>query len=115
MASGNLVLPLFPMICNFHCSTEIWFGNSSMFGIFGLIFTELSFIFLETNAIFTDLSFFTMISTGETKQSSSTCFTFFRFPVFISFSNSLPTSSCRCNGIGLAFYLPDNVQVLTEF
>ena len=31
------------------------------------LFLQLSFSFLESNAIFTDLSFFTVITTGETK------------------------------------------------
>ena len=84
-------------------STDIWFSNSSIFGMCGLRLMQLSFSFQESNAIFTDLTFFTVITTGDTKQSSSTLFTFSRCPAFISFSNSRPTSSCRCSGIGLAF------------
>ena len=74
-----------------------------MFGMCGLILTQLSFSFREFSAIFTDLSFFTVITTGDTKQSSSTSFIFSKCPALISFSSSLPTSTCRCNGTGRAF------------
>ena len=74
-----------------------------MFGKCGLRLIQLSFSFRESSAIFTDLSFFTVIITCDTKQSSSTLFTFSRCPAFNSFSSSRPTSSCRCSGIGLAF------------
>ena len=74
-----------------------------MFGICGLILMQLSFSFRESNAVFTDLTLFTVITTGDTKQSSSTSFIFSQCPDLISFSSSLPTSSCRCSGTGQAF------------
>ena len=40
-----------------------------MFGMRGLILTQLSFDFRESNANFTDLSVLTVITTGDTKQS----------------------------------------------
>ena len=52
-------------------STEILFNNASIFGMCGLFLIQLSFSFRESSAIFTDLSFFTVITTGDTKQSSS--------------------------------------------
>ena len=91
-------------------STDSWFSNSSIFGICGLRLMQLSFSFRESNAIFTDLSFFPVITTGDTKQSSSTLFTFSKCPSFINFSNSRPTSSCRCSGIGLVFISPGSVR-----
>ena len=57
-------------------STDNWFSNSSIFGKWGLILMQLSFSFLESSAIFTDLSLFTVVTTGDTKQSSSTSFIF---------------------------------------
>ena len=84
-------------------STKIWYNSSSMFGICGLILMQLSFSFQESNAILTDLSLFTVITAGDTKQSSSTSFIFSKCPDLISFSNSLPTFSCRCSGTGRAF------------
>ena len=65
---------------------------------------QLSFNTLESNAISTDLSLFTVITSGETKQSSSTLLIFSKCPDFISLSSSRPTSFCRCSGTGLAFY-----------
>ena len=56
--------------------TEIWFNSSSIFGMWSLILIQMSFNFLESNAIFTDLSLFTVITTGDTKQSSSTLLIF---------------------------------------
>ena len=81
----------------------------------GLILMQLSFNFRESSAIFTDLSLFTVITIGDTKQSSSTSLFFSRCPDFINFSNSLPTSSCRCSGTGRAFCLPENVRVSVVF
>ena len=69
----------------------------------GLILMQVSFSFHESNAIFTDVSLFSDITTGDTRQSSSTSFIFSRCPDSISFSKSRPTSSCRCRGTDLAF------------
>ena len=55
-------------------STEIWFNSFYIFGIWSLILMRLSFNFRESNAIFTDLSLFTVKTTGDKKQSSSTYF-----------------------------------------
>ena len=52
---------------------------------------------------------FTVITTGETKQSSSTSFIFSKCSVRNSFSNSRSTFSCRCSGTSLAFFLFDFV------
>ena len=46
-----------------------WFSKSSMFDMCGLMFfLELSLSFLESNAILTNLSFFTVITIGNTEQ-----------------------------------------------
>ena len=82
----------------------------------GLRLTQLSFSFRDSSAVFSDLSFFTFFTTGDIKQSSSTLFTFSKSPGFISFPNSLLTSSCRCSGMSLHFFvfvLPDTVPVST--
>ena len=70
-------------------SAEVWFCISSIFGMRGSIFIQLSFSFSEPNAKFTDLSFVTVIATGDSS--------------FMNFSNSLPSSSCSFSGTGLAF------------
>ena len=77
----------------------------------GLRSIQLSFNFRESSAFSTALSFFTVITTGDTKQFSSTLYTFSKCPTFIIFSSSRPTSSCRCSGIGLAFVSPGSVRV----
>ena len=69
-----------------------------MFGICSLILMQLPFSFRESSAIFTDMSLFTVITTGDTKKSSSTSFIFSKCPDLFNFSNSLLTSSCRCSG-----------------
>ena len=56
--------------------TEIWFSISSLFGMCDLILKQLSYSFRESSAIFTDLLFFTVITIGETKESSSTSLKF---------------------------------------
>ena len=81
-------------------STEIRFDSYSMFGMCFLILIQLSFNSRESSAIFTDLSLFTVNTTGETKQSSSTLFTFSKCPDFINRSSSRSTSFY---GTGLAF------------
>ena len=54
-----------------------------MFGIvWSNFYTAVEFSSLESNAIFIDLSFFTVTTTGDTKQSLSMCFTFSKCPVF---------------------------------
>ena len=58
-------------------SIEIWFNIYSIFGICGLILMQLKFIFRESNAKVTDSSLFMVITTGDTKQSSSTSILFF--------------------------------------
>ena len=69
------------------------------------LFLNLSYQlkFPPVNAIFTDLSLFTVSNTGGSKHSSFTLFSFFERPVRISFSDSHATSSCRCDGTGLCF------------
>ena len=49
---------------------------------------------------FNDLSLFTVLPNEETMQSSSTSMFFSKCPDRINFSNSRPTSSCRCGGTG---------------
>ena len=46
-------------------------GYSSIFGICGLIIMQLSINLIESNGFFIDLFFFTVITTGDKKQSSS--------------------------------------------
>ena len=77
--------------------------SSSLFGICVFRFTGISFSFRESKAIFTDLSFFTVITAGLTKQFSLMFVTFSMCPFFFSFSISLPTAGCRCIGIGRHF------------
>ena len=50
---------------------EILEINSSVFGICAFRFTVICLGFLEPSAIFTDLSFFTVMTAGLTKQFSS--------------------------------------------
>ena len=96
-------------------STEIWFSSSSIFGICGLILIQLSFSFRESSAIFTDLSLFTVITTGDTKQSSSTSFILSKCPDLISFSNFfLRLLVGVMVPVGL-FVLPENVRVSIVF
>ena len=45
-------------------STAIWFNDPSKFGICGPRFIQLSLSFRESSATFTDLSFFTVITTS---------------------------------------------------
>ena len=92
-------------------STKIWFNSSPIFGMCGLRLMQLSFSFRESSAIFTDLSFVTVITTGDTKQYSSTLFTFSRCPAFISFSSSRPTLLVGVTGSVLLCVSPVNVQV----
>ena len=69
-------------------SNGIWFSNFSIFGMRGLILMQLSFSLRESSSIFTDLSLF--ITTGDTKQSSSTSFVISKCPDFINFYSSRP-------------------------
>ena len=87
----------------FEISVEIRFIKSSMFGIFGRRLMQLSFNFRESNAIFTVLSFFTVITAGEIKVFSGTSSSFSMCPDFINFLISFSTASCRWSGIGRAF------------
>ena len=61
-----------------------------MFGMCGVIFMQLSTSFLESSAFFTNLSLFTVITTGDMKQVSSTFFIFSECPdrisLFLDFS-----------------------------
>ena len=65
------------LFCTFVVSVDICFINFSMFSMCGLFLLQLSFGLLELIAIFSDLSFFTVITTGDTKQSSSKFYFFF--------------------------------------
>ena len=69
------------------------------FGLF--FFFVASFNFLESKAVFTDLSFFTVITAGLTKQFSVISFALSRFPFFINGLIPSSTWSCKCIGIGL--------------
>ena len=91
-------------------STKIWFCSSSISGMCGLIMIDLSFKFLESSALSTDLPLFTIMITSDTKQSSSTS-VFFRCPDLFTFSSSFPTFSCRCSGTAWVFCLPKCVWV----
>ena len=55
-----------------------------------------SFNFPESNAILIDLSFFTVITAGLTKQSSVISVDRSRYPLSINRFNSFATCSCRC-------------------
>ena len=71
-------------------SVDLCFSNSSIFGIHGLNFMQLSFNFPEFNANFSDLSLTTFITAGDTEHSFSTFCTFSKCPdsfrLFIPFS-----------------------------
>ena len=82
-----------------------------MFGMCGRTLMQLSFNFRESKAIFTDLSFFTVITTGDTKQSSSTCFTLSKCPDFVSFSIFFRLLLVDEEELVLLFVLPDSVPV----
>ena len=84
-------------------ATDIWFKcSSSMWGIF---LNCLSLRFLESTVIFTNLSFFTMFTIGDTEQTSSMLFAFSKCPALLKFSGFLPTSACECSGISVSFCL----------
>ena len=53
-------------------------------------------------------------ATVDTKQSSSTSFTFSGCPDLINFSNSFPTSACRCRVPVEIFVLLGNIRVLVK-
>ena len=65
-------------LCGFVFSVDIFFNSSSIFEKWSLVFLQLSFSFLEDSAIFTDLTFFAVVTTRETKQFSSTIWIFFQ-------------------------------------
>ena len=58
---------------------------TSIFGICAFLLLVISFNFLESRAIFTDLSFFIVITAGLTKQFSIEVFKFFNVPLFFQF------------------------------
>ena len=66
-----------------------------MFGMCGLFLIQLLFKLRASSAILTVLSFFTVITTRDTKQSSSIVSNLSECPDFISRSSSFFTSSCR--------------------
>ena len=74
-----------------------------MFGIVAFLFMQYSFSFLESSAIFTDLSFSIVITAGETKQFSVVLSAFSRCPFSINFFNSFFTMFWKCMGTGLPF------------
>ena len=65
------------------------------------------FNFLESNASFTDLSFFTVNITGATERFSSAFCISSNFPDWISLFISFSTKLCKWYGIVLAFFLVD--------
>ena len=88
---------------------------------FGICFcVSLYLIFLESSAIFTDLSFFTVITTGLTKRSSGYFSSFEICLSCINLSSSISTFSSKWSGtrrpfccIGLWFCL--NIDLATWF
>ena len=77
--------------------------SSSMFGICVFRFIVASFSFFESNALFIDLCFFTVITAGLTKQSSVISVALSRYLFFINLFISSAISFCRWIGIGLSF------------
>ena len=63
------------------------------------------FNFLESNAIFTDLPFFTVITTGLTKRSSGHFSSFVIWLSCINLSSSISTFLSRWRGILRPFFL----------
>ena len=92
--------------------------NSSIFGICAFRFTVISFTFMESSAIFIDLSFFTVITAGLTKQFLVISVAFSTYPCFIKNFSSCATWSCRCIAIGRPFCCiicaPVFIFILTE-
>ena len=74
-----------------------------MFGICAFRFTVTSLSFHESSAILIDLSFFTVITAGLTKQSMVISVALSRFPFFINRFSPFVTCACRCIGIGRPF------------
>ena len=62
-----------------------------------------SFSFLRSNVIFTDLSFFTVMTAGLTKQSSDISVAFSRYPWSINRFNSFASCSWRLLELALLF------------
>ena len=74
-----------------------------MFGMCVHFLMQHTLSFRESRATFFDLLLFTVITMGDTKQSSSIVSNRSKCPNFISRSSSFFTSSCQWHGIGLAF------------
>ena len=76
----------------FVISVDFGFSSSFFLRISGLFFIQLSFSFPESNAVFTDLSFVTVITPGSTEHSCTFCI-FLRcldfIGLFVSFSKLL--------------------------
>ena len=60
--------------CTLVNSVDICNNNSSIIGMYRVIFLQLSFIFLETVSVFLDMSILTIHTAGDKKQSSSIFF-----------------------------------------
>ena len=84
-------------------SADILLINSSIFGIAAFLLTQASFNFLELSAIFTDLSFFMVMTAGEMKQFSVVLSAFSKCPFSINFSSSFLTVFWKCIGTGRPF------------
>ena len=92
------ISPLFFVI-----SANILLISPFMFGIAAFLLTHASFSILESSAVFTDLSFFMVITAGEMKQFSVVLSAFSRYPNSIKFSSSCLTVSRKCFSTGRLF------------
>ena len=88
-------------------SSDIFFYtlefNSSMFGICSFRFIVISLKCRESSAILIDLSFFTVIIAGLTKQTSVILIALSKYQFCISRFITLATCSCKYIGIGRLF------------
>ena len=71
--------------------------------MFGLNFMQLLLNFSESNAVFSDLLFFTVATTGDTNVSFSTSCIFSKTPDWISLFASFSTKLYKWSGMGLIF------------
>ena len=82
---------------------DIWLKSFVMFGLSSLIFIQLSFSFLKFSETFITLTFSTVMTTADTKQSSSTIWMLSRCPELITLIVFFSTERFKCYGFGLAY------------
>ena len=78
-------------------------SSSSRFGICAFLLMVLSFNILASIAIFTELSFLTVMTVGDINCACWISFALLRWPEFINLFISLFTADCKCIGIRRPF------------